>query len=53
MPLLKAYVLLVTKNKEVVTLATCYDHETKKWSDTMDFPRGCVKSIRIVEVVTV
>lgn len=51
-PDLKAYGLLVNKDKDTITLASCYDPDTKKWADPMDYPKGCVKSLRIIETIT-
>lgn len=49
---IKTYGLLVRRGK-VLTLASGYDPESKKWADLMRFPKGCVLSVRTVEEVSV
>ena len=49
---LKSYGLLVTKNRWHITLANCYDPETKKYSGVHKYPKGAVIDIRIIEVIT-
>lgn len=50
---LKAYGLLVKKGRKVVTLASCYDPETDYWADPMDYPKGCILSMRVIEEIKV
>lgn len=50
---IKTYGLLVSKTKDVVTIANTYDSELKKWGGRNKFPRGCILQINIVATVEV
>lgn len=39
------------KSKDCLTIAASYEPEDNKWTDKMDFPLGCVKKIREIEVI--
>lgn len=50
---IKSYGLYVKKTKNAYILASGWDSELRRWSDLMKYPVGCVKRIRVVEIVEI
>lgn len=48
---LKSYGILI-RNTPHIVIAGSYDSVQKKYADRTKFPKGCVESIRVIEVLS-
>lgn len=48
LPDMKSYGILVSNTKRQVCIAGSYDKSQKAYADRSKFPKGCVKSVKVI-----